>query len=73
MEQNTSLSARVKRRNKQGFLGYGNHCDFRNGGGNYKNEKYNHKSVNLYQGVVNFLRKRGFRHPGSKKNLNQYM
>lgn len=71
MEQNTSLSARVKRRNKQGFLGYGNHFNFKNGGGDYKED--NHKFVNPYQSVVNFLKKRGFRHPGSKKNLNQYM
>jgi len=73
MEYNKSLSARIRRRNAQGFLGYGNHANFKNGGGDYKNKEDNHKSVNLYQGVINFLRKRGFKHPGSKKNLNQYM
>lgn len=73
MEYNKSLSARIRRRNKQGFLGYGNHFYFKNDGGDYKNKEDNHKSVNPYQSVVNFLRKRGFKHPGSKKNLNQYM
>lgn len=70
---NKSLSARIKRRNKQGFSGAGTAptfvktTEFRI----IAKEKVNDK----YQSVKNFLRKHGFKHPGSKsaKTLKSYM
>lgn len=44
MEYNKSLSARIRRRNKQGFEGIGNHKDNNNPMmGDYKNPIDNHK------------------------------
>ena len=42
---NKSLSARIRRRNKQGFKGEGTnrHCYF--GGGDYRDEVQNHKLI----------------------------
>lgn len=69
MEYNKSLSARIKRRNKQGFKGVGSY----NGVGpyheydNYNNPAYNHKSYDLEMVKrINRAKKLGYKHPGSK-------
>lgn len=73
MEYNKSLSARIKRRNKQGFSGVGTDTTF------VKTTPYGtiakKKVQDKYQSVKNFLRKHGFKHPGSKsaKTLKSYM
>lgn len=43
MEYNKSLSARIKRRNKCGFLGIGTHKRFISGNGDYTDLCQNHK------------------------------
>lgn len=71
--ENSSLSARIKRRNKQGFKGectaptFVKTTEF----GTITKKKVNDK----YQSIKNFLRKHGFKHPGSKsaKTLKSYM
>ena len=50
--ENKSLSARVKRRNEQGFKGEGSHVDFRNGGGNYLDLKQNHKEKDVRENNI---------------------
>ena len=73
MEYNKSLSARIRRRNKQGFAGVGTDTTF------IKTTPYGSiakkKVQDKYQSVKNFLRKHGFKHPGSKsaKTLKSYM
>lgn len=73
MEWNESLSARIKRRNKQGFKGEGSAPTF------IKTTEFGtitkEKSQDKYQNIKNFLRKRGHKHAGSKsaKVLKQYM
>ena len=73
MEYNKSLSARIKRRNKQGFSGTGTATTF------IKMTEFGtitkEKSQDKYQDIKNFLRKRGHKHAGSKsaKVLKQYM
>lgn len=75
MEYNKSLSARIKRRNKQGFSGVGTDTTF-----NFiKTTPYGtiakKKIQNKYDNIKNFLRKRGHKHAGSKsaKVLESYM
>lgn len=71
--ENKSLSARIRRRNKQGFTGVGTDTTF------VKTTPYGSiakkKVQDKYQSVKNFLRKHGFKHPGSKsaKTLKSYM
>lgn len=71
--ENKSLSARIKRRNKQGFSGRGTAPTF------IKMTEFGtitkEKSQDKYQNIKNFLRKRGHKHAGSKsaKVLKQYM
>ena len=71
--ENKSLSARIRRRNKQGFTGIGTDTTF------VKTTPYGSiakkKVQDKYQSVKNFLRKHGFKHPGSKsaKTLKSYM
>ena len=71
--ENSSLSARIKRRNKQGFKGEGTAPTFvkTTEFGTITKKKVNDK----YQSIKNFLRKHGFKHPGSKsaKTLKSYM
>lgn len=73
MEYNKSLSARIKRRNKQGFKGEGTEPTF------VKTTEFGtiakKKVSDKYQSIKNFLRKRGHKHVGSKsaKVLKQYM
>lgn len=43
MEYNTSLSARIRRRNRLGYLGIGNHNQIDNITPSYDDVKYNHK------------------------------
>ena len=50
--KNKSLSARIKRRNAQGFKGEGSHVDFRNGGGNYLDLKQNHKEKDVKENNI---------------------
>lgn len=73
MEYNKSLSARIKRRNKQGFKGEGTAPTFvkTTEVGSITKERVNNK----YQSAINFLRKHGIKHAGSKsaKTLKQYM
>ena len=73
MNFNRSLSARIKRRNNQGFKGLGNHTYGRVECGNY----LDYRKSNKYQGVINKMRKMGkfgIKHPGSKplKTLKIY-
>ena len=72
MDYNKSLSARIRRRNKQGFVD-GDHRKWIKTSeyGTIAKEKVNDK----YQSIKNFLRKRGYKHAGSKsaKVLKQYM
>lgn len=49
---NKSLSARIKRRNAQGFKGEGSHKDFTNGGGNYLDLKQNHKDKDIIENNI---------------------
>ena len=65
---NKSLSARIKRRNKQGFLGVGHHVYIkRNECGDYRNLIHNHKYVVPEMvNLVNRAKKLGYKHPGSK-------
>ena len=68
MEYNKSLSARVRRRNAQGFLGIGNHKDFSCGNGDYTSREYNHKSTtnSEHYNLVKLCKNIGIKHPGSK-------
>lgn len=73
MEYNKSLSARIRRRNKQGFNGVGTDTTF------VKTTPYGtiakKKIQDKYQNIKNFLRKHGHKRAGSKsaKVLKQYM
>ena len=70
--ENKSLSARIKRRNKQGFKGEGTPTFIKTTEfGTITKEK----SQDKYQNIKNFLRKRGHKHAGSKsaKVLESYM
>lgn len=72
MEYNKSLSARIKRRNKQGFIGVGTNPTFKTTPyGTIAKKKIQDK----YQNIKNFLRKHGHKHAGSKsaKVLESYM
>lgn len=81
-KNNKSLSARIKRRNKQGFRGIGNHslCP-KEVNISINNELINHKFedkfVNsYYKSLVNYAKKRGYsKHSGSKtlKQLERYI
>lgn len=72
-KNNKSLSARIKRRNKQGFRGIGNHSlcpkevniSINN---EFINHKFEDKFVNSYQkSLVNYAKKHGYsKHAGSK-------
>ncbi|MBO7692967.1 MAG: hypothetical protein J6Y28_01635 [Acholeplasmatales bacterium] len=73
MEYNKSLSARIKRRNKAGFKGVGNHS--KNPklvtvsiNDDFINYKYEDKQINSYQrSLINFAKKHGYsKHAGSK-------
>ena len=73
VNNNTSLSSRIKRRNKQGFLGIGNYngcLDVKNRVyENINNPKLNHKEEDKnceQQYLINKARKYGCNHPGSK-------
>lgn len=68
MEYNKSLSARVRRRNAQGFLGIGNHKNFICGTGDYTSREDNHKSIPSSEqyNLVRRCKKFGMKHAGSK-------
>ena len=69
MEYNKSLSARIKRRNKQGFKGEGNHKRFVRVFGDYTSITQNYKDLDkdLYHiNLVNRAKKLGLKHAGSK-------
>lgn len=69
MEKNKSLSARIKRRNKSGFKGEGNHKMFGSVLGDYTSTTQNYKDLdkNLYHvNLVNRAKKLGLKHAGSK-------
>lgn len=69
MEKNKSLSARIKRRNKQGFKGEGTHKRFVNVSVDYTSTTQNYKDLdkNLYHvNLVNRAKKLGLKHAGSK-------
>jgi len=76
MEYNKSLSARIRRRNKQGFKGEGTTSGFvpTNLEGDYITMG-NRENTDKYRTVKNFLRKRGHKHTGSMsaRTLKQYM
>ena len=71
MNTNLSLSARVKRRNAAGFKGQGSSSFVKSTPcGDYRNILDNHKDMSMnpyHQNLVNFSKKRGTRHAGSKK------
>lgn len=74
MEYNESLSARIKRRNKQGFNGVGTHKLFLNVEGNIKDNSYG--AINTHQtNLINYAKKHGFKNNGSKtiKQLERYI
>lgn len=79
MEQNKSLSARIKRRNKQGFTGVGNHINFKEVIYNVNDITLNHKLADRNEeqiNLFNFARKRGYsKHSGSKSinKLRRYI
>lgn len=79
MEQNKSLSARIKRRNKQGFDGLGSHVNFKEVIYNVKDITLNHKLADRDEeqiNLVNFAKKRGYsKHSGSKSisQLRRYI
>lgn len=61
MEYNKSLSARIKRRNKQGFAGKGTGLGFIvNDPGDYRDEKQNHKDIDRRNDIAH-KNKVGFR------------
>ena len=75
-----AYSARIKRRNKQGFAGIGTPSNFvPNTPGDYKDIIFNHKHeigfnetsdvipvLTKHEHMVNKAKVRGMRHPGSK-------
>lgn len=79
MEQNKSLSARIKRRNKQGFDGTGSHVNFKKVIYNVKDITLNHKLADRNEeqiNLVNFAKKRDYsKHSGSKSisQLRRYI
>lgn len=71
MNTNKSLSARIKRRNKYGFVGVGNHtyklsvsADYKDPYYNYKDEDRNEEQINII-GKLKKMFKRN-KHIGSK-------
>lgn len=79
MEQNKSLSARIKRRNKQDFDGLGSHVNFKKVINNINDITLNHKLADRNEeqiNLVNFAKKRGYsKHSGSKSinKLRRYI
>ena len=79
MEQNKSLSARIKRRNKQGFNGLGSHVNFKEVMYNVNDITLNHKLADRNEeqiNLVNFAKKKGYsKHSGSKSigKLRRYI
>ena len=81
MEFNKSLSARIKRRNKSGFCGFGTHNPPKEVNISINNDLVNHKFedkfVNSYQkSIINYARKHGYsKHVGSKTlgQLERYL
>lgn len=79
MEQNKSLSARIKRRNKQGFNGLGSHVNFKKVIYNINDIILNHKLADRNEeqiNLFNFAKKRGYsKHSGSKSisQLRRYI
>ena len=70
-------SARIKRRNKQGFKGVGNHNGMPAGHiyGDYRNKETAHKvskRADAMHAMIKFASKWGCKHPGSK-SLGQLM
>ncbi|MBR6128906.1 MAG: hypothetical protein IKQ07_04650 [Bacteroidaceae bacterium] len=64
-------SARIKRRNKQGFKGIGNHNPMPEGHkfGDYRDRRTNHKrtkAADALHAMIKFAGKWGCKHPGSK-------
>lgn len=55
MEKNKSLSARIKRRNKQGFKGEGNHKMFGSVLGDYRDENQNYKKFDKNLELTNLV------------------
>ena len=72
MEYNKSLSARIKRHNKQGFKGEGNHKMFSSVSGDYTSMTQNYRCYKYLDkdpyhiNLVNRAKKLGLRHAGSK-------
>ena len=69
MEYNKSLSARIKRRNKQGFKGEGNHKRFVSVSGDYTSPIQSYKDFDkdpYHINLVNRAKKLGLKHAGSK-------
>lgn len=79
MEQNKSLSARIKRRNKQGFDGTGSHVNFKKVIYKVNDITLNHKLADRNEeqiNLVSFAKKRGYsKHSGSKSisQLRRYI
>lgn len=81
MEINKSLSARIKRRNKSGFCGFGTHNFPKEVGifinDEFVNHKHEDKLANSYQkSLVNYAKKHGYsKHSGSKtlSQLERYI
>lgn len=69
MEYNKSLSARIKRRNKQGFKGEGTRKTFIDVSGDYTSTTQNYKYLDkdpYHINLVNRAKKLGLKHAGSK-------
>lgn len=76
MEINKSLSARIKRRNKSGFCGFGTHNPPKEVNisinDDFINHKYEDRLVNCYQkNLVNYAKKHGYSKHSGSKTLNQ--
>lgn len=75
-ETNKSLSARVKRRNAQGFVGAGSHVMFKKDNiGDYRDVSQNHKDTDTIEHkslVRHYGRMNTGKHPGSKPMRNLY-
>ena len=66
MEYNKSLSARIRRRNNQGFKGEGTNPTFYFGGGDYTDEIQNHKLKDRLDNIA-IKNKVGYKTPDGLK------